>query len=94
MGHLFRRQVRSDVSRNSQFIKRKGQSNEQEERGFCDGGAGQDNPTAFLIGANTNGVLDEIRAKSFVVVKDDGKTMIVLGSGPFFIPGVPLCRWK
>jgi len=35
---------------------------------------------AFLIGANTNSVPDEIKAKRFVVVGDDGKVMLVLGS--------------
>ena len=36
--------------------------------------------TAFLIGANTNSVPDEIKAKRFVVVGDDGKVMLVLSS--------------
>lgn len=35
---------------------------------------------AFLIGANTNSVPDEIKAKRFVLVDDDGKEMVVLRS--------------
>ena len=35
---------------------------------------------AFLIAANTNHVPDEIKAKKFVLVDDDGKRMVVLSS--------------
>ena len=38
---------------------------------------------AFLIGANTNTVPDEIRAKKFIVVNDDGKEVIVLSSNEY-----------
>ena len=36
---------------------------------------------AFLIGANTNTVPDEIKAKKFTVVDDEGKVLVVIRGG-------------